>query len=219
MITLAEENYLKAILSISLNEDGKVSTNSISQEIGTSAASVSDMLKKLQDKKLIKYEKYKGVELSKSGKSKAINILRKHRLWETFLVNKLSFDWGEVHDVAEQLEHIRSEELMDRLDAFLGFPQFDPHGEPIPTKDGNIPKSNTIPLNELKSGAKGKVMGVTLDETTFLDYLTKLNISIGTEIEVLETISFDKSLSIKIEQKTQHISSDVAKHLLIKTKN
>jgi DtxR family Mn-dependent transcriptional regulator len=177
------------------------------------------MLKKLQDKKLIKYKKYKGVELSKSGNSKAINILRKHRLWETFLVNKLVFDWGEVHDVAEQLEHIKSEELVDRLDAFLGFPQFDPHGEPIPTKDGNIPKSNTIPLNELNTGTKGKVMGVTLDETAFLDYLTKLNISIGTEIEVLETISFDQSLSIKIEQKTQHISSDVTKHLLIKTKN
>ena len=217
MITLAEENYLKAILSISLNEDGKVSTNAIAKEIGTSAASVSDMLKKLQDKKLIKYEKYKGVELSKTGKSKAINILRKHRLWETFLVNNLGFNWGEVHDVAEQLEHIKSAELIDRLDTFLEYPRFDPHGEPIPTKDGNIPKSNTIPLNELQAGTKGKVMGVTLDDKAFLDYLTQLNISIGTSIELLEKISFDKSLSIKIEQKTQHISSDVAKHLLIKT--
>jgi DtxR family Mn-dependent transcriptional regulator len=219
MITLAEENYLKAILSISLNKDGKVSTNAIAHEIGTSPASVSDMLKKLQDKKLIKYKKYKGVELSKSGKTKAINILRKHRLWETFLVNKLAFSWGEVHDVAEQLEHIKSEELVNRLDTFLGFPQFDPHGEPIPTKEGYLPKSNTVPLNELKTGTKGKVMGVTLDETSFLDYLTRLNISIGTEIKVLETIRFDQSLSIKIEKQTQHISNDVAKHLLIKIKN
>ena len=219
MITLAEENYLKAILAISLNADGKVSTNAIANEIGTSAASVSDMLKKLQDKKLIKYEKYKGVILSKKGESKAINILRKHRLWETFLVNKLAFSWGEVHDVAEQLEHIKSEELVNRLDAFLGFPQFDPHGEPIPTKEGNLPKINTVPLNELKTGTKGKVMGVTLDETSFLDYLTRLNISIGTEIKVLETIRFDQSLSIKIEKQTQHISYDVAKHLLIKIKN
>ena len=219
MITLAEENYLKAILSISLNKDGKVSTNAIAHKIGTSPASVSDMLKKLQDKKLIKYKKYKGVELSKSGKTKAINILRKHRLWETFLVNKLAFSWGEVHDVAEQLEHIKSEELVNRLDTFLGFPQFDPHGEPIPTKEGNLPKSNTVPLNELKTGTKGKVMGVTLDETSFLDYLTRLNISIGTEIKVLETIRFDQSLSIKIEKQTQHISNDVAKHLLIKIKN
>ena len=216
MITLAEENYLKAILSISLNEDGKVSTNAIANEIGTSPASVSDMLKKLQDKKLIKYEKYKGVELSKSGHSKAINVLRKHRLWETFLVNKLAFSWGEVHDVAEQLEHIKSKELVDKLDAFLNHPKFDPHGEPIPNKDGEIPSRNTIPLNELQEGVKGNVMGVTLDEKAFLDYLTKLNVSIGTEIELLETIRFDQSLSIKVEKQTQHISSDVAKHLLIK---
>ena len=217
MITLAEENYLKAILSISLNEDGKVSTNAIAKEISTSAASVSDMLKKLQDKKLIKYEKYKGVELSKTGKSKAINILRKHRLWETFLVNNLGFNWSEVHDVAEQLEHIQSAELIDRLDTFLEHPKFDPHGEPIPTKEGKIPSTNTTPLNELQAGTKGKVMGVTLDEKAFLDYLTQLNISIGTAIELVEKISFDKSLSIKIEKQTQHISNDVAKHLLIKT--
>ncbi len=217
MITLAEENYLKAILSISLNEDGKVSTNAIAQEIGTSAASVSDMLKKLQEKKLIKYIKYKGVELSNTGEKKAINILRKHRLWETFLVNNLGFNWGEVHDVAEQLEHIKSPELIDRLDTFLEYPNFDPHGEPIPTKDGKIPSTNTTPLNDLQEGTKGRVMGVTLDEKAFLDYLTQLNISIGTSIELIAKISFDKSLSIKIENEKQHISNDVAKHLLIKT--
>jgi DtxR family Mn-dependent transcriptional regulator len=218
MITLAEENYLKAIWAISLNTNEKTSTNAIADEISTSAASVSDMLRKLQEKELIKYEKYKGVELSEKGRNLATSIIRKHRLWETFLVNKLAFNWGEVHDVAEQLEHIKSDELVDKLDSFLGFPKFDPHGEPIPTKDGNIPKSNTIPLNELKSGTKGKVMGVTLDETTFLDYLTKLNISIGTKIELLEKISFDQSLSVKIENINQHISNDVAKHLLIKIK-
>jgi len=216
MITLAEENYLKAILSISLNEGGKVSTNAIANEIGTSAASVSDMLKKLQEKKLIKYKKYKGVELSESGQNKAINILRKHRLWETFLVNKLGFNWSEVHDVAEQLEHIQSAELIDRLDIFLEHPKFDPHGEPIPTKEGKIPSTNTTPLNELQVNTKGKIMGVSLDEKDFLDYLTKLNITIGTEITLLEKISFDKSLSIEIANTKQHISNDVAKHLLIK---
>jgi DtxR family Mn-dependent transcriptional regulator len=216
MITLAEENYLKGILSISLNEGGKVSTNAIANEIGTSAASVSDMLKKLQEKKFIKYEKYKGVELSESGQNKAINILRKHRLWETFLVNKLGFNWSEVHDVAEQLEHIQSAELIDRLDIFLEHPKFDPHGEPIPTKEGKIPSTNTTPLNELQVNTKGKIMGVSLDEKDFLDYLTKLNITIGTEITLLEKISFDKSLSIEIANTKQHISNDVAKHLLIK---
>ena len=203
MITLAEENYLKAILSISLNEDGKVSTNAIANEIGTSAASVSDMLKKLQEKELIKYEKYRGVELSSKGTKLATSIIRKHRLWETFLVNKLDFSWGEVHDVAEQLEHIKSTELVDKLDFFLGFPKFDPHGEPIPTKEGKIPTSNTIPLNELKTGTKGNVMGVSMDEKAFLDYLTKLDISIGTKIELLEKISFDQSISIKIENTIQ----------------
>lgn len=216
MITLAEENYLKAILSISLNENGKASTTAIAQEIGTSPASVSDMLKKLQEKKLINYQKYKGVELSSKGEKKAINILRKHRLWETFLVNNLGFNWGEVHEVAEQLEHIKSPELIDRLDAFLDFPKYDPHGEPIPNKDGKIPSRNTIALNDLDAGIKGKVMGVTLDEKPFLDYLTRLKISIGTEIELLEKISFDQSLSIKIENNKQHISNDVGKHLLIK---
>tara|TARA_B100001250_G_scaffold85875_1_gene70997 strand:+ start:27838 stop:28497 length:660 start_codon:yes stop_codon:yes gene_type:complete len=216
MITFTEENYLKAILAISLKTEGKVSTNSIAAEIGTSAASVSDMLKKLQDKKLIKYKKYKGVSLSKRGAERAVNILRKHRLWETFLVNNLGFNWGEVHYLAEQLEHIKSTELIDKLDAFLEYPEFDPHGEAIPTKDGNIANTNTTPLNELHKKTKGKVMGVTLDEKTFLDYLTKLNISIGTEIEIIDIINFDQSLSIKINNINQHISNDVAKHLLIK---
>ena len=216
MITLTEENYLKAILTISLNTSDKISTNSIADETGATAASVSDMLKKLQDKNLIKYKKYKGTKLSKKGIKRAVEILRKHRLWETFLVNKLAFNWGEVHDIAEQLEHIKSEKLVNRLDDFLNHPQFDPHGEPIPSKNGKIPKSNTIGLNEVTKGAKGHVMGVTLDEKTFLDYLTKLNISIGTKIEILEIINFDQSLSIKIENKKTHISHDVAKYLLIK---
>ena len=216
MITYTEENYLKAILAISLKTNDKVSTNAIAAEIGTSAASVSDMLRKLQDKKLVKYEKYKGVYLSKRGRARAVNILRKHRLWETFLVNNLGFNWGEVHYLAEQLEHIKSTELIERLDAFLEFPKLDPHGEAIPTKDGMIASTNTTPLNELNNKTKGKVMGVTLDEKKFLDYLTKLNISIGTEIEIIEIINFDRSLSIKINNINQHISNDVAKHLLIK---
>ena len=216
MITLAEENYLKAILSISLSKKGRVSTNAIADEINTSAASVSDMLKKLQEKKLIKYQKYKGLELSKKGYNLAISIIRKHRLWETFLVNKLAFNWSEVHDIAEQLEHIKSTELINKLDAYLNYPKFDPHGEPIPTQTGKIPTSNTTVLNKLKIGSKGTVMGVTIDDKPFLDYLTQLNISIGTKIKLLEKIGFDQSLNIKIENQTFHISKNVAEHLLIK---
>ena len=216
MITLSEENYLKAILTLSLLSLEKVSTNSIASEIGTTAASVSDMLKKLLEKKLINYEKYKGVSLTNKGKELATTIIRKHRLWETFLVDCLNFDWSEVHIVAEQLEHIQSEKLIDKLDKFLEYPEFDPHGEPIPTREGIIPNSNTVPLNKLNTFTKGLVMGVTLDEKKFLHYLTKLNISIGTKITIEEKIDFDNSLNIKINDSFHHVSSNVAKHLLIK---
>ena len=218
MLTLAEENHLKAILSISLINPKKITTNAIAKEISISPASVSDMLKKLLEKKLIKYEKYQGVSLSKKGLILATNILRKHRLWECFLVNKLKFDWAEVHDIAEQLEHIRSVKLIDKLDSYLNFPKYDPHGEPIPSKDGAIPNRDTIPLNKLNSGDIGLVMGVNLDEKEFLDYLTKLNIRIGTKIEIKDKIDFDQSLNIRIENNNYHISYEVAKHLLIKTK-
>ena len=215
MNTLAEENYLKAILNISFNTNKKVSTNEISSVLRTSPASVTDMLKKLLEKKLVEYEKYKGVELSNKGKQNAVNILRKHRLWECFLVNKLKFDWAEVHDIAEQLEHIRSVKLIDKLDSYLNFPKYDPHGEPIPSKNGEFPKNKYTPLNKLCAGEKGKVMGVTIDEKSFLDYLTKLNINIGTNLHVLDIIIFDNSINVLIDDERTHISNDVAKHLLI----
>ena len=218
MNTFAEENYLKAILSLSLQGEELVSTNSIATEMNTSAASVSDMLKKLQEKKLIIYKKYKGVALNKQGKSIAVNILRKHRLWETFLVKKLDFNWDEVHDVAEQLEHIKSEELIDKLDSFLNYPKFDPHGEVIPTKEGTIPQTDRVLLSEIEENTNGIVLGVTLDETSFLQYLNKLEIEIGTEIQIFDRIDFDKSLNICINNKKQNISYELAKHLLIKNK-
>ena len=216
MNTLAEENYLKAILNISFNTNKKVSTNEISNILKTSPASVTDMLKKLLEKKLVKYEKYKGVELSNSGKQYAINILRKHRLWETFLVEHLGFNWSEVHEIAEELEHIKSTKLIDKLDAFLGYPKFDPHGEPIPNKEGVIPNIKSTSLDQMEVGFAGHVLGVTIDDKLFLDYLTKLNIKIGTKIEIIQKIDFDKSLIVRIENIQNHISFDVAKNILIK---
>jgi len=216
MITLSEENYLKAILSINLDTNTIVSTNEIANLLDTSAASVTEMIKKLQEKKLVIYEKYKGVTLSKSGCKKAIEILRKHRLWETFLVNKLDFSWSEVHDVAEELEHIKSQKLTDKLDHFLNYPKFDPHGEPIPTKNGIIHPTKRIKLSEMLVNSNGIIMGVSLDDKEFLDYLTKLNIRIGTNVQALERITFDQSMKIKIESKLEHISEDVAKNILIK---
>ena len=216
MITRSEENYIKAILSINLEKNGIVSTNEIAKILETSAASVTEMIKKLQDKKLVIYEKYKGVKLSKAGRIKAFEILRKHRLWETFLVNKLDFSWGEVHDVAEQLEHIKSEKLTDKLDHFLNYPKFDPHGEPIPTKSGIIPSTKRITLSEMKINSKGIIMGVSLDNKEFLDHLTKISISIGTKIEAIDRIIFDQSMKIKINSKIEHISKEIANNILIK---
>ena len=216
MITRSEENYIKAILSINLEKNGIVSTNEIAKILETSAASVTEMIKKLQDKKLVIYEKYKGVKLSKAGRIKAFEILRKHRLWETFLVNKLDFSWGEVHDVAEQLEHIKSEKLTDKLDHFLNYPKFDPHGEPIPTKSGIIPSTKRLTLSEMKINSKGIIMGVSLDNKEFLDHLTKISISIGTKIEAIDRIIFDQSMKIKINSKIEHISKEIANNILIK---
>lgn len=215
MSTQAEENYLKAIFKLSGKESKSVSTNAIAEELQTKASSVSDMVKKLSDKDLINYVKYQGVSLTKDGRKLAVHIVRKHRLWEVFLVNNLHFKWDEVHDIAEQLEHIKSPELVSRLDAFLGHPNYDPHGDPIPNEKGEFPKTTAVPLSELQLNVKGKVVAVEIDEPSFLKYLDKLNISIGTKVEVLELNDFDNSIDIKIDEIQKHISVSVAKNILI----
>ena len=216
MITLSEENYLKAILSINLETKNIVSTNEIASVLDTSPASVSEMIKKLEEKKLVDYEKYKGVSLSKSGEKLALEILRKHRLWETFLVNKLEFSWSEVHDVAEQLEHIKSNKLTDKLDHFLNYPKFDPHGDPIPTKNGVFNFQERISIFEMDINEEGIIMGVSLDNKDFLNHLTNLKISIGTRVRVLEQIKFDQSMKITYDSRTEHISKEIAENILIK---
>jgi len=215
MSTQAEENYLKAIFKLSGKEKKSVSTNAIAEDLLTKASSVSDMVKRLSEKSLINYKKYQGVSLTKEGHSLAVHIIRKHRLWEVFLVNHLNFKWDEVHDIAEQLEHIKSPELVLRLDVFLGHPNYDPHGDPIPNAKGEFPKTTAIPLSEVELKAKGKVVAVEMDEPSFLKYLDKLNISIGTQVEILELNDFDNSIDIKIDDVQRHISIDVAKNILI----
>ena len=216
MNTLAEENYLKAILKLSGKKKAAVSTNAIAEELETKASSVTDMIKKLTDKKLVNYQKYNGTSLTKKGHEIAVHIVRKHRLWEVFLVKKLNFQWDEVHEVAEQLEHIKSPKLVEHLDAFLGFPQYDPHGDPIPSKNGDFPKSFSAPLIDLPEGNKGQVVGVSQDNPSFLQYLDKLEIHLGSKIQVIEKIEFDQSLEIKINGKATHISPELAKNILIK---
>ncbi|MBL4670056.1 MAG: metal-dependent transcriptional regulator [Flavobacteriales bacterium] len=217
MNSFTEENYLKAIFKLSSPKVDGVSTNAIAEEIQTKASSVTDMIKKLSDKKLVKYKKYQGVHLTKKGKEIAVSIIRNHRLWEVFLVEKLAFKWDEVHDFAEELEHIRSKELTNRLDAFLEFPKHDPHGDPIPDKDGNIYNHKDITLSDLKSAEKGIVVGVKEHSKSYLNYLESVNLVLGAEIKVNDVIDFDHSMSITVnKKKTANISHQVSKNLLIK---
>ncbi len=199
MQTLSEENYLKAIYKIGKpNFTEKISPTAIAEELNNNPASVVDMIKKLVDKKLISYEKTKGVKFTDKGKKAALLIVRKHRLWEVFLLEKLAYSWEEIHDIAEQLEHIHHPDLADRLDKFLGFPQFDPHGDPIPKSNGEIPVTSNTTLEEIEPGKKCQVVGVKDTSTPFLQYLKQLNVGIGTKISIIEKIAYDGSLIIKI---------------------
>ena len=213
--TYTEENYIKAIFQLSASEKG-ASTNAIAQNLNTRPASVTDMLKKLSDKRLLDYQKYRGAQLTDLGRQVAIKTIRKHRLWECFLVDKLDFGWDEVHEVAEQLEHIQSAKLTDSLDAFLGFPNYDPHGDPIPNKEGVFPKLNEQTLDAFAAGSTLEVKAVKDSSPDFLRYLEKLNIDLETKIEILDIEAFDKSMLVKIDGKTLSLSALTCQNLYVK---
>ena len=215
-MTLSEEDYLKAIYHLKRDTDKEVSTNAIAERIHTKASSVSDMLKKLAEKELIHYKKYQGVTLTEKGKRHAAKIVRKHRLWEVFLVERLHFSWDEVHEVAEQLEHIKSEKLIKELDAFLGHPKTDPHGDPIPDEEGNIQAFDKVVLSSCKTGEKGTCIGVKDSSPRFLQYLDKLGIAIGSPIQIVEKEPFDHSMTILNNGNKINISALVANHIYIK---
>ena len=219
MNSFTEENYLKAIYKLSSFEPDGVSTNSIADELDTKASSVTDMIKKLSDKKLVKYIKYKGVNLTPSGKKIAVSIIRNHRLWEVFLVNKLNFKWDEVHEFAEELEHIKSDELTDRLEEFLEFPKHDPHGDPIPDKEGNIFHHKDVTLADLKAKEQGIVVGVKEHSKSYLNYLESINLVLGTKIIVNDIVDFDRSMTISINNENVNISHQASKNLYIKKQN
>ncbi|MCC5945095.1 MAG: metal-dependent transcriptional regulator [Bernardetiaceae bacterium] len=215
-LSFAEENYLKTIYHLSLQEGSPVATNSIAAAMQTKPASVSDMLKRLARKQVINYVKYYGVSLTESGQHTALWLIRKHRLWEVFLVEKLKFSWDQVHEVAEQLEHIRSGLLIERLDEFLGYPKYDPHGDPIPNKDGKIDNRPKQPLSELEAKAVCQVAGVRDTSPLFLQYLDKVGIYIGAKIYIKDKVSYDLSLEICIDKtKERFISHNVADNLLV----
>jgi len=216
-MTYSEENYLKAIYHLSLFQKKGVNTNAIAKMIDTKASSVTDMIKKLAEKNLVEYQKYQGVSLTPQGLLEAKMIVRKHRLWEVFLVEKLDFSWDEVHDVAEELEHINSEKLIDKLDAFLGFPTEDPHGDPIPNAKGEIKKMDKKLLSELKLNQKSICVGVKDSSSNFLKYLDKQQIALGSTIEIIEKESFDASLIVLVNGNEMNISNKIASNLYVKT--
>ncbi|HMK06881.1 MAG TPA: metal-dependent transcriptional regulator [Flavobacterium sp.] len=215
-MTFSEENYLKTIYHLTNSSDDEISTNAIAERIETKASSVTDMLRKLAEKDLIHYKKYQGVSLTDKGKTAAKMIVRKHRLWEVFLVDKLDFSWDEVHDVAEQLEHIKSEKLINKLDDFLGNPTEDPHGDPIPDVNGRIIKIEKQLLSELSENQKGVCVGVKETTSEFLKYLDKQGIALGSKIEVIAKESFDLSFIIKIDAKELTISNKIASNLFVR---
>jgi len=219
MNSFTAENYLKAIYKLVEHSSNPVSTNSIAEKMNTKAASVTDMLKKLANKKLINYQKYQGVYLTTKGEKVALSVIRKHRLWEMFLLEKLDFKWDEVHDVAEQLEHINSEKLISQIDKFLNYPKFDPHGDPIPDANGKIQQQKSNSVSQYKKNDALIMTGVVDHSAVFLQYLDKSGLALGNEIRIKEVIEFDKSLKITINKKnTLFISNEVAKNILAITR-
>jgi DtxR family Mn-dependent transcriptional regulator len=216
MNSQSEEDYLKALYHLEMDFNA-VSTNSIAEYLDMKPSSVTDMLKKLSEKKFINYQKYKGTSLTKKGKLIALSIIRKHRLWETFLVEKLGFGWDQVHTIAEQLEHIKSDELIENLDNFLGNPKYDPHGDPIPSKDGNIEKMNQKILVELKASQKGIITGVKKGTASLLNYLDKEKVKLGDSIKVIEILEFDGTYIVEINKRKLSFSEKICQNLLLET--
>lgn len=221
LISFTEENYLKIIYLLTERHNGnEVSTNQLAEHTQTKAASVSDMLRKLAEKNYINYRKYQGVTLTEAGEQIALSVIRKHRLWEVFLVEKLGFGWDEIHDIAEQLEHIDSKELTKRLDDFLENPKFDPHGDPIPDAKGKMPSVSYQKLSEIPLNQSVVMMGVSVHSPAFLQHLDKQQITLGCDLKVLEISDFDKSYGLLLNNDIRlFVSNEVARNLLVQVQN
>ncbi len=216
MSSFTEENYLKAIYKLAERTDASVSTSALADSLQVNAASVTDFIKKMATKRLVSYQKSKGVLLTEKGKNIALKIIRKHRLWEVWLVNSLKFQWDEVHEIAEQLEHVNSDELIKRLDQYLGYPKIDPHGDLIPDANGKFIKHQSKPLFNYPVKSKVKFMGVTEHSNSFLQFLTKNNLKIGDTLRIEMIEEYDHSFYVKINNKTKKVfSKDIVKNLLV----
>ena len=218
MTTSTEENYLKAIYHLSTGNQNSVLTSAIAGSLSTSSASVTDMIKKLSEKNMVEYERYHGVRITRKGEKVALSIIRRHRLWEVFLMDTLKFKWDEVHDLAEELEHVSSDELTKRLDAFLGFPKFDPHGDPIPDTNGKVHSNGQVLLSEITKKGKYILSGVNDHSPSFLQYLEKKGLIPGSTFSIVEMDEFDNSMQIIFSNKKSiFISKEVSKNLLVRS--
>lgn len=213
-ISNSEENYLKTIFHLQVDND-KVNTNAVAEKLNTRPASVTDMMKKLSAKELLDYQPYKGFSLTGEGRKLALGIVRRHRLWEYFLVEKLQLGWDEVHEIAEELEHVSSKKLIDKLDEYLGYPKFDPHGDPIPDSKGKLRRSNEILLLQLPLNQRAEVCRVGNQSVEMLELLQHKNIRIGTKLEVKNNFSFDGSIEVKVKNATVSISEQLAKNIFV----
>ncbi|MEC7785025.1 metal-dependent transcriptional regulator [Leeuwenhoekiella palythoae] len=215
-MTFSEENYLKSIYALQKEHPKGVSTNVLSKYLDTKPASATEMIKKLDEKGLVHYQPYQGVILKDSGAVSALKIIRKHRLWETFLANKLDFSWDEIHDVAEQLEHIKSDKLIRELDKFLGYPKHDPHGDPIPDEEGNVVKMEKKRVSQLNPGDIGTCIGVNDTSSSFLQFLDQQNIRLGSVIHILSVQEFDKSMTVRIDDRELLLSQIATEHIYVR---
>lgn len=216
MLTKNEEDYVKALFYLVMeSEDGTAGTNQLADHLDVSPASVNGMLKKLKSKNLVNYEKYGKLQLTHSGKEKAIMMMRKHRLWETFLSKHLNFEWEEVHDVAEQLEHVKSQKLINELDRFLGYPERDPHGDLIPSRDGVFNYEAKISLDEILEGGQCRLIGVRDGSSSLLKYVRDIGLELGSIINVLEIREFDDSLLIQYDNREEAVSHKFASNIFV----
>ena len=211
----SEENYLKTIYHLQTKDDN-VTTNELAGKLHTKPASITDMMKKLKSRKLVNYQPYRGFRLTPEGKKIALSIIRRHRLWEFFLAEKLKFNWNEVHEVAEQLEHVSNKKLIDKLDEYLAFPKFDPHGDPIPDINGKMETGKQISLSELAINKLAKVCFIANQSESLLEHLSEKKINIGASVIVKRKFSFDDSLEIKLDNKLLTISDQLAKNIFVK---
>lgn len=216
MLSYTEENYLKALLKITFdNNFDEVGTNELATALAVKPATANDMLRKLKEKKFVNYEKYGKITLTTEGKKNALNVIRKHRLWETFLYEKLEFSWDEVHEVAEQLEHINSQKLVDKLDTFLNYPEFDPHGDPIPNKKGELKVQFKKTLSDVAVGNRCKMVAVRDNSSSFLQYVDKIGLCINNEIVVLSKQEYDAITVIEANGVKSSVSQKFAENIYV----